>query len=80
MLPELYVALAHAEYANFEDLLVCVHWGFAIPTWNFELSMLANDFLDKRLVNYVIILVARLAAWYGRELVRLLCICRALAP
>ena len=78
MLPELYVALLHPYYANFEDLLVCLHWDFVIPTWNFELSVLVNDFLDKRLVNYVIILVARLTAWCGGELVHLLCIYRAL--
>ena len=33
--------------------------------------MLANDFLDKRLVNYVIILVTCLTAWDGREHVHL---------
>ena len=59
MPPEPRVALLHPDYANFEDLLACLHWDFVIPTWNFELSVLVNDFLDKRLVSYAIILVFR---------------------
>jgi len=62
VLPELFVTLPHADYVNFEDLLVYLHWDVIIPTWNFELSMLVTDLLDKCLVSYVIILVACLTA------------------
>ena len=57
MLPELCVALPHADYVNIEDLLVYLHWDVIIPTWNFELSMLVTALLDKGLVNYVLIRV-----------------------
>ena len=33
VLLELYVTLMHADFVNFEDLLVYVHWDAIIPTW-----------------------------------------------
>ena len=67
------VALLHADYANLDSLTVYLHWGFEIPTWDFEHSGHVIGVLEKYWVDYHVFLVACVGC-RGRALVHLHCL------
>ena len=50
-----HVTLLHADYMNFSNLIVYLHWGFELPTGIHEHSVYVTDVMMKYGVNYHII-------------------------
>ena len=46
------VALLHADYVNYDNLLVYWRWDLALPTWIHELSVHVTDELAKYCVDF----------------------------
>ena len=49
---KIHVTLLHADYVNYDSLLVYWRWDLALPTWSHELSAHAADELAKCCMDF----------------------------
>ena len=47
-----HITLLNADYVNFDNLIVYLHWGFELSAWNYEHSDHIIDVLIKCRANY----------------------------
>ena len=60
--PELFCTSMHTNCRNYNLVTFYVNWDFVIPTWNFELSVLVTDWLNKHVLSYDIIIITCITA------------------
>ena len=49
--PELFFTSLHTNCRSYNLVAFYVNWDFVIPTWNFELSVLVTDWLNKHVLS-----------------------------